>query len=150
MTQDYESVLMGFPLFSGFTSHGASLMIDAGEVQELGAGEILFEEGAEPNSLVLVLDGQVEIYVQRDGRDIVLSRIGAGALIGELAVLCESPRAASVRIPDGATVLRWEARQFRSMLLRDPRLAKAVFSAALQVLVEKQQALIEELAGKQE
>jgi CRP-like cAMP-binding protein len=147
MTEGYEAVLMGFPIFRGFTEHGARTVLESGEVVALESGAVLFEEGGQPDSVVLILEGGLEVYVTRDGRELQLSRSGPGAMIGELAVLCEVPRAASVKVDDGAVVLRWDAGQFRRLLLRDPRLSKAVFGAALKVVMEHQQALIEELAG---
>ena len=145
MAGAYESVLMGFDLFRGYTEHGARSILDAGRLLTLETGEVLFREGGQPDGVVLVLDGEMEVYVARDGREVILNRVGAGMMIGELAVLCEAPRAASVRAAEAATVLQWDSGQFRRLLLRDARLANAVFGAALKMVLEKQQALIEEL-----
>jgi CRP-like cAMP-binding protein len=147
MANEFATILKGFSIFEGFTEHGAQTVLESGEVVTLDSGTVLFEEGGAPDSVLLILEGDLEVYVTRDGRELQLSRAGPGAMIGELAVLCEVPRAASIRVGGGATVLRWDARQFRRLLLRDPRLSKAVFGAALKVVMEHQQALIDELAG---
>lgn len=147
MTEGYESTLMGFPLFEGYTEAGARSLIGQGEVVSMEDGQVLFEEGDDPDSVVLILDGHVEVYVERDGQERVFSRMGAGVMIGEMAVLCETPRAASVRVAGSATVLQWSSRGFRRLLLRDAMLARNVFRAALKTVMEHQQKLIDELAG---
>lgn len=146
MSEQFVSLLLGLNLFEGFTEHGARSVLASGEVEQLSEGRVLFDEGTEADSVYLVLDGGIEAYVSRDGRELALGTFGPGALIGELAVLCEMPRAASTRVTEAATVLRWNAAAFRRLLLRDTRLARSVFSTALRVVMEKQQQLIEQAA----
>jgi CRP-like cAMP-binding protein len=148
MAESYEQILMASPLFSGFTEHGVRSVLDSGEVATCEPGAVLFEEGAAADAVLFLLDGEVEAFVERDGKEIVFSTMGAGSLIGELAVLCEAPRAATVRVVQQATVLQWNESGFRRLLLRIPQLARGVFSQALKVVLENQQALIEELARK--
>ncbi len=150
MAQGYESILMSSPLFAGFTEHGAKSVLETGEIIVLERGEVFFREGDGPDSVAFLLEGEVQAYVERDGVEIVFGTMGAGALIGELAVLCEAPRAASVRAPDQATFLKWDANGFRRLLLRNTHLAQKVFSQAMKVVLENQQALIEKLTRQEE
>jgi CRP-like cAMP-binding protein len=138
---------MESPLFSGFTETGAKTVLVTGEVIQLEDGAALFEEGDAPDSVFFLMEGDVEAYVVRDGVEMmVVGTLPAGALIGELAVLCEAPRAASVRVVGHATLLKWDAGSFRRLLLRYPNMSKAVFREAMKVVLENQQALIEKLA----
>lgn len=150
MAESHESILMASPLFSGFTEHGAKSVLDSGEIVTLEAGQLLFEEGGPPDTVLFLLRGEVEAFVERDGEEIVFGAMATGSLIGELAVLCEAPRAASVRVARQATLLKWDAAAFRRLLLRIPQLARGVFSQALRVVLDNQQALIEELARKRD
>lgn len=147
MANGYVAAILASPLFRGFTEAGAKTVLVTGEIIQPAAGEVLFEEGDAPGFVLLLLKGEVEAYVQRGGAETVVGSMGAGALIGELAVLCEAPRAASVRVIGGATVLKWGAGAFRNLLLRYPNLSRAVFSEAMKVVLENQQALIDKLAG---
>lgn len=146
MSEQFVSRLLSFPLFEGFTDHGARSVLASGEIEVLPQGGNLFEEGEQADVVYLVLDGAIEIFVTRDERARVLGRSGPGALVGELAVLCESPRAASARVAENATVLKWNARAFRRLLLRDAGLSRGVFRAALKVVMDKQESLIAELS----
>ena len=58
---------------------------------------VIIERGDDANTLYVLLEGQVKAYVADDsGKEIVLSQQGPGAVLGELALLAEIPRTASV------------------------------------------------------
>src|SRR3954463_112743 len=62
---------------------------------ELLPGEVLFREGDAPTTAFLIESGSLRITAQRNGAPVVLSDLGAGALVGEMAVLDDSPRSAT-------------------------------------------------------
>lgn len=143
MSEQYEKVITSFPLFQGFTPAGAKMLLDRGEVKVVPAGQTLFKEGDPPDCVLLVLDGKLEVYVERKGRDLVLTESSPGTIVGELAVLCGIPRSASVRAADGAVVLELSTKAFRSLLLSDAFLSERVFRQSLRTLIDKEQSLIE-------
>ena len=92
MSESYEALIMGLEAFRGYTEHGARRILDAGEVQEHEPGEVLFQEGDPPESVLLVLRGKTEVFVHRDEEDMslihrhtVASQILAGALSVDLS-----------------------------------------------------------------
>ena len=145
MNEQYAALITGLKLFRGYTTDGAQRLLDSGEVKQHAAGELLFNEGDPPEFVLLVLTGKLEVFVQRKGRDFVLNDEGPGTILGELSVLCDISRSASVRVVEAATVLRWEAADFRRMLLRDPSLSARIFQESLRTLIEKEQSLIASL-----
>ena len=147
MVEKFAALMTTFPLFQGFTSQGAQRLIEPGEIKTYGAGEALFAEGEEPTFVALVLAGNIAVFVERDGAEMPLTDVGAGAILGELAVLCGMPRAASVRAKDAATVLQWDAAPFRNLLLRYPLVSERIFKESLRTLVEKERALINSIAA---
>ncbi len=74
-------------LSNSIMSQGAKL-----ERRRLDAGEALIEQGQEGRELFLILDGLVDVEV--DGEEV--AELGPGALIGEMALLGEGKRTASV------------------------------------------------------
>lgn len=68
-------------------------------------GEILLREGERGECAYIIENGNVEIVVQRDGVPIQIGTRGAGSLIGEMAIIDEKPRTATVRALDDCTVL---------------------------------------------
>jgi CRP/FNR family transcriptional regulator, cyclic AMP receptor protein len=148
MSQDYASLICGMPIFQGFTPSGAQRLLELGQVVEHGAGQPLCREGDPADSVLLILGGRLRVYVERQGSEIVVSDFSAGAILGEIAVLCGLPRAASVRTLEPATVLRWPADAFRSLMLSDVFLSQRIFSSSLRFLIEQEKSLIESLAER--
>ena len=146
MDDQLAQTMTGFPLLQGFTPQGAHRLLERGEVRACSAGEILFKEGDPPAFALLVLGGKVQVFVERQGGDMILTDVGPGTILGELSVLCGTSRAASVRAREAATVLQWNASAFRNLLLRYPLLSERIFKESLRTLVEKERALIDSVA----
>jgi signal transduction histidine kinase len=70
-----------------------------GEAQEirLEPGQLLFREGEWGDRAYVVSAGQVEVFKDADRREVLLAVRGAGEVIGEMALLQQEPRSASVR-----------------------------------------------------
>jgi len=98
---------------------------------------------------MLVLTGSLQVFVVRDGRDLVLTNAGPGTIVGELAVLCGIPRSASVRAGEQSAVLRWSAEAFRRLLLSDAFLSERILGESLRTLIEKERSLIDSLIRSQ-
>jgi CRP-like cAMP-binding protein len=150
MSEQYAEMITGFPLFEGFTVHGTKRLLDAGEVKEHAAGSVLLKEGEAATFVLLVLAGKLEVFVERDEKDLILTETKPGAILGELAVLCGIPRSASVRAKENSAVLQWSDDAFRRLLLRDPSLSQRIFREALRTLIEKERSLIDSVVDAQD
>jgi CRP/FNR family cyclic AMP-dependent transcriptional regulator len=149
MNEQYAVMITGFPLFHGFTLDGARMLLACGEVKEYSPGEVLLNEGDSPTFVLLVLTGKMQVFVERQQRDLVLTDAGPGTILGELAVLCGMPRSASVRASENSAALQWSAAAFRSLLLRDAFLSQRIFRESLRTLIEKERSLIDSLIRSQ-
>lgn len=149
MNEKYAELITGFPLFKGFTVNGARRLLDAGEIKEHAPNNVLLKEGDAADFVLLVLTGKLEVFVERDGRDLVLTESAPGTILGELAVLCGIPRSASVRAKEDSAVLEWSDETFRTLLLRDHSLSQRIFGQALRTLVDKERSLIDSLVKAQ-
>lgn len=145
MDEPYAAIIAGFPLFHGFTVQGAQRLLERGEVKEYVAGEVIFREGDPPASVMVVLAGKIQVFVEREGAVLVLTDAGPGTILGEVAVLCGMPRSAAVRARENAVVLQWSAAAFRNILLRYALLSERIFRESLRTLVEKERSLIDSL-----
>jgi EAL domain-containing protein (putative c-di-GMP-specific phosphodiesterase class I) len=63
--------------------------------RRLQKGELLFREGDTPTTAFLIEVGEVEISTYREGRSTKLAHLGPGDLLGEMAVIDDSPRTAT-------------------------------------------------------
>jgi CRP-like cAMP-binding protein len=149
MNEQYAELITTFPLFEGFTANGTKRLIDAGEIKTQTAGSVLLKEGDSSDFVLLVLSGELEAFVERGGKDLVLTEANPGMILGELAMLCGTPRSASVRAKTDSVVLEWPDEAFRTLLLRDPSLSQRIFGQALRTLVDKELSLIDSLVKAQ-
>src|SRR5262249_31698197 len=68
-------------------------------------GEVLIREGESGDCAYVIETGNVEILVQREGQPIQIGTRGPGSLIGEMAMIDDKPRTATVRAVDDCDVI---------------------------------------------
>jgi len=65
--------------------------------RRFAAGEVVFSQGDFPDRLYLVGRGEAEVVRNEDGTEVVLARVKAGEFFGEMGILGNTPRTATVR-----------------------------------------------------
>lgn len=95
------------------------------------AGEIIFHEGDNGNSMLLVLTGKVSVQKQVDNREetVMLSYLGPGEFIGEMALVEELPRSATVVAETDCEVMEFSKESFIDSIQQEPRLAVQVLAS---------------------
>lgn len=93
----------------------------AGKNIILKEGQLLFKEGDASNGMFLVRKGDFEIYLHRDGNDVLLAKVGPGAMIGEMALFDKKPRSASVKATTDADVAHITDQEFGKLMKQIPR-----------------------------
>jgi NTE family protein len=93
------------------------------------AGDVVIREGDAGDRLYLVRSGRLRVLVEQEDGPKILRELGAGAAIGELALLTGSPRSATVEAVRDSELLELEADVFHSLLERDSGFAIAVARA---------------------
>src|SRR5690349_21435717 len=78
---------------------------------ELSPGDLVFREGDPPTSAFLIESGQIEILTDQDGTPFVLSVLGPGDLLGEMAIIDEAPRTATARAMTQASLIAVDGKQ---------------------------------------
>jgi CRP-like cAMP-binding protein/Fe-S-cluster-containing hydrogenase component 2/thioredoxin reductase len=86
------------------------------------AGETLFREGDEGDSLHLVRIGSLTISRNIGGRDVVLSYVPAGNYVGEMAIIGGGKRSATARAAVATETIRVDRDAFRKLLTQNPLL----------------------------
>ena len=91
-------------------------------VRQFAPGEALFKEGDRADSLHLLRSGSVTIAHQIGGREIVIAYLPSGNYVGELALLTDSPRTATVRAAVATETIELPGVVFRELLACFPDL----------------------------
>jgi NTE family protein/lysophospholipid hydrolase len=87
----------------------------------LAAGETLFCQGDAGDGAYLIVDGRLRILAERhDGTRVVLGESGRGEMIGEMALLTNEPRSATVEALRDTNLIRLSTDSFRQLIERFP------------------------------
>ena len=116
-------ILSRVDLFEGFTQDQLRLLAFGTETIRLSVGRELFREGAPADSAFVVVSGRVGLYHTRDDRRILVGRVEAGAMLGELALIAGSRRVTSALAETDLEVIRINRALFRRILQEYPDLA---------------------------
>ena len=85
------------PLFSDLSKNAFIQLLEQMKMKNFGPSEVIIREGAVDDSMFIISHGKVKVTKTSDaGQEIVLAHLSDGAFFGEMALLSESPRTASV------------------------------------------------------
>jgi CRP-like cAMP-binding protein len=105
----------------------------------LSPGEILFQQGDPGSHMFVVLEGAVEIVVGTQ----VVETAGPGAIIGEMALIDQSPRTATVKAKEGSRLAKIDVQRFHFLIRQNPYFAVHV----MKVLSDRLRRMDQRLAG---
>ncbi len=114
--------LLAVPMFSACTRKELDLVAKLTTETELPEGSVLIAEGQPAHELVIILEG--DAIVTRKGLEV--SRIGAGDFVGEVALLDNGPRTATVIATSPLRVEVIEARDFEQLMQEVPTVTRKV------------------------
>ena len=86
-------------------------------------GEIVVRQGGQDDCMHVIQEGQVEVFLERDGHELPLAVRGEGEVIGEMAIFDLAPHSATVRARGEARILTVDKRGFLRRIQEDPSLA---------------------------
>lgn len=130
-------VLANVPLFSGLDATALEVLSGMTFQKTFQPGEPIVEEGHTGNGLYVILSGRVEV-VKLDGTDRaqVLATLGPGEPFGELALLGEWKRTATVRAIEETACLGMDRWLFLAHLQRQPAIALKMLQFVARRLVD--------------
>lgn len=99
-------LLAGIPFFAGLDRSKLKLLAFASVRQVLEPGEMLFEQGDEGDMAYVVVEGECDILVSTVEGPVKVASRKSGDVIGELALLCDAPRTATIQAVGPLSVLR--------------------------------------------
>ena len=127
-----EDWLQEVPLFKGLSKKQLRLISSLATRLDEPAGTVLTKEGGRGQEFIIVLAGEVE--VRKDDR--VVATRGPGSYIGEIALLDNRPRTATVVAKTPVTIEVIGRREFHGLLAESPQLSTEIMATVGQRLAE--------------
>ena len=94
---------------------------------QVSPGEVIFCEGDESWELYLIVSGKVDIVQERGGATHTLATLSAGDFFGEMAIVENRPRSASVVAVEQGLLLVLSPERFRHIVLQEPAISFEIF-----------------------
>lgn len=140
-------ILSGVGLFSELTDEQLRLLAFGAEPLRFSAGQEIFREGAPADCAYVVVSGQIVLYRDGGGEAVALSRLGEGAILGELALIASGQRLTYAAAESDVETMRLSRALFHRVLEEYPEVASALHARMMQEL-EKFLKMIEALAPR--
>jgi hypothetical protein len=128
-----RDVLANMPLFSRLTERELLRVMQAVEVREHTDGEIVIREGDKGDELFIVLEGKVRV----SRGDQVLTHLGQGEHVGEMALIRSVPRSATVTAVGNAELIAIRRTDFFEILRKEHEVAVKMLWQFLGVLADR-------------
>jgi CRP-like cAMP-binding protein len=125
LERDLESVR----LFASLGRRERQRLAQQGTRRSYRAGETIVREGDTGTALYVVLSGRVR--VERGGSPFALGELGPGQFFGELALIEEHPRSASVVAVEDTECILFAAWEFKALLQEHPAMAVPIMEAVI-------------------
>lgn len=123
--EEEVKLLRGIPLFQNIEASKLKLLAFTSERLSFGAGNVLFRQGDMGDAAYIVIEGEVDVVIENkdEGTETIVATLGANSIIGEIAILCDVPRTATVRAKGEVTTLKISKDVFFRLVLDFPQMA---------------------------
>jgi CRP/FNR family cyclic AMP-dependent transcriptional regulator len=140
LSQDVE-VLRTIPLFAKIEPTKLKLLAFTSERLEFPAGEALFHQGDFGDAAYIILDGVADVMVDTPGGAVKVASLHRNDIIGEIAILCNVPRTATVLAATELATLRISKDGFFHLVNQFPQIGIEVMHELASRLNDTTQAL---------
>jgi CRP/FNR family cyclic AMP-dependent transcriptional regulator len=119
-------LLRRIPLFANVEPSKLKLLAFTSERIAFEDGHVLFKQGDIGDAAYIVIEGEAEVLVNGPVGPIQVAVLGHNAIVGEIAILCDVPRTATIKARERLVCLRISKELFLRLLNEFPQIAIAV------------------------
>ncbi len=107
------------------------------------AGTVIIQQGTMGNRAYLIEKGKIEVYTTTaTGLEVPIAELGRGSLIGEMALIADGPRNATVRALEETTLISISARDLQASMSASDSLHKRLMRLVMDRIKDTQRKLL--------
>ncbi len=116
-------LLRNIPLFSKLEASKLKLLAFTSERLTYDAGQLLCSQGDMGDAAYIIVDGEASVLVDSAAGQIQVANLGRNDFVGEIAILCDVPRTATVKAESKVVALRISKDLFFRLVEEFPQMA---------------------------
>ena len=116
-------LLRNIPLFAKIEPAKLKLLAFTSERMTFQAGDTVVRQGDAGDAAYIIVSGSADITVQTDGTELKVAEVGRNDIIGEIAILCDVPRTATVTATGELVTLKISKELFFRMIKEFPEIS---------------------------
>lgn len=114
------------------------------------AGTLIIRQGDEGNCAYLIQSGSVRVYTEHDGRRVELAKLGSGQIFGEMALIFNEFRSASVVALDDCNLIILTRQTLKQKLERSDPTVRAIVMMLTQRVLSTNNEVVNKKSGIQD
>ena len=127
MTLEAEvQTLRQVPMFKDIDPARLKLLAFTSERVQFADRQRFFSQGDASDSAYVILEGRADVLLTTPTGEIKVAELESNALVGEMGILSDTPRSATIMASQPTTALRIDRRVFLELLAQFPQMALAV------------------------
>jgi CRP/FNR family cyclic AMP-dependent transcriptional regulator len=131
------AVLKAVPLFASFPEDQLRMLTTMVTRRSASRSTTIMAGGDATDSLYIVLSGRLKVMMSdSDGKEVILSILGPGEFFGEMGLIDDEPRSASVVTIEPCELLSISKRDFKKTLSENSEMSMAVMRGLVRRLRE--------------
>jgi len=146
LQQDVD-LLRNVPLFRNLDAAKLKLLAFTGERLTYGEGDSLFRQGDSGDCAYVIVEGEADIIINSPGGPITVAKVKQNDWVGEIAILCDVPRTATITATSKLITLRISKDVFFQLVMQFPQMSVEVMRE-LAFRLERTNRQLQEAVGK--
>jgi len=131
------TVLRTVPLFAGFADEQLRTLSGVVTRRSVPRGAVVIVEGDPTDSLYIVISGRMRVLMSdADGKEVILAILGPGEFFGEMGLIDDNPRSATVVAVEPCELIVITKRDFKGILAENFEMAMTVMRGLVRRLRE--------------
>lgn len=116
-------MLKAVPIFSKVEPAKLKLLAFTGERLTFDAGQELFHQGDMGDAMYVILSGSADVLIDTPGGSLKVAELQRNGFVGEMAILCDVPRTATIKAHEKLTALKIPKEMFFRIVAEFPQVA---------------------------
>ena len=135
--EENKAFLRRVPLFASLTDAQVETLAAASTRRAFPKGRMIVAEGEPSQSLYILLSGRAKVQrSDSEGKEVILAVLTSGEFFGEMSLIDDAPRSASVITIESCDFMAIQKETFKQMLVQSPEMCQAIMRGLVKRLRE--------------